>query len=93
MKDRFEYFDEEEKELIESFERGEWRRVDNFEEEKEKAVAAAKATFAQEQISILVSKQDINRLKIRSMEEGIPYQILASGIIHKYLDGRLSESL
>ncbi len=93
MKDRFEYFDEEEKELIESFERGEWRRVDNFEEEKEKAIAAAKTTFAQEQINILVSKQDVNRLKIRAMEEGIPYQILVSSIIHKYLDGRLSESL
>lgn len=94
MKDRFEYFDEEEKELMESVERGEWRRVDNFEQEKEKAVAAAKATFAQtEQINIFVSKQDINRLRIRAMEEGIPYQVLASGIIHKYLDGRLSESL
>jgi len=92
MKDRFEYFDEEEKELIESFERGEWRRVDNFEGEKEKAVAAAKATFAQtEQINILVLKQDVNRLKIRASEEGIPYQILISSIIHKYLDGRLSE--
>ena len=57
MKDRFEYSDEEEKELIESFERGEWRRVNNFEEEKEKAVAAAKATFARtEQINILVSE-------------------------------------
>ena len=69
MKDRFEYFDEEEKELIESFELGEWRRVNNFEEEKEKAVAAAKATFAQEQISIPVSKQDINRLKIQIGQE------------------------
>ena len=57
MKDRFEYFDEEEKELMESFESGEWRRINNFEEEKENAVAAAKATFAQtEQISILVSE-------------------------------------
>ena len=46
-----------------------------------------------EQINIFVSKQDINRLRIRAMEEGIPYQVLASGIIHKYLDGRLSESL
>lgn len=93
MKDPFNYLDEEEKELMESVERGEWRRTANFDEEKKKAEAAAKATFAgTEKINIRISKQDIDRLKSRALEQGIPYEALVSGIIQKYLDGRLSES-
>jgi len=42
MKDPFKYLDEEEKELMESVERGEWKRTDNFEDEKKKAESAAK---------------------------------------------------
>jgi len=88
MKDPFKYLDEEEKELIESVERGEWKRTDNFEEEKKKAESAAKATVAEtERMNIFISKRDIDRLKIRALEEGIPYQTLVSNIIHKYLEG------
>lgn len=36
MNDPFKYLDEVEKDLIESVERGEWKRIDNFEEEKKK---------------------------------------------------------
>ena len=93
MKDHFKYLDDEEKELMESVERGEWKQIDNFDEEKRKAEMAAKATFAKtEQMDIQLSKRDADRLKIRALEEGLSYQELIAGIIHKYLDGRLSES-
>ncbi len=93
MKDPFKYLDQEEKELMESVERGEWKQVDHFEEEKKKAEMAAKATFSKtERMNIQLSKRDADRLKIRALEEGISYQELISGIIHKYLDGRSSES-
>ncbi len=92
MKDPFKYLDEEEKELMESVDRGEWRRTANFDEEKKKAESAAKATFARtEKMNIRISKRDFDRLKIRALKEGIPYPTLVSSIIHKYLDGRLSE--
>ncbi|MBF0101381.1 MAG: antitoxin [Desulfobacterales bacterium] len=94
MKDPFKYLDDEEKELIESVERGEWKRTNNFDEEKKKAELAANSTFTEtESMNISISKRDVNRLKIRALEEGIPYPALVSGVIHKYLDGKLSESL
>ena len=94
LKDPFEYLDEEEQALMESVERGEWKRTEHFEEEKKTAEAAAKATFAEtERMHIRISKRDSDRLKIRALEEGIPYQALVSGIIHQYLDGRLSASV
>jgi predicted DNA binding CopG/RHH family protein len=92
MNNHFKYLDEEEKDLIESVERGEWKRVENFEEEKKKAESAAKSTLSgSEKMDICLSKRDINRLKMRALKEGIPYQAFVSSIIHKYLDGKLDE--
>jgi len=39
-----------------------------------------------------VTPKDLNGLKIKVMEEGMPYQTLVSSIIHKYLSGRLTEN-
>ncbi|MEZ4526879.1 MAG: antitoxin [Desulfobacterales bacterium] len=72
---------------MESVERGEWIRTADFDKEKKKAEAVAKATFAgTEKINIRISKQDIVRLKNRALEQGIPYEILVSSIIHNYLE-------
>ena len=40
-------------------------------------------------INIRISEYDIEKVKQRSLEEGIPYQTLISSIIHKYITGRL----
>jgi predicted DNA binding CopG/RHH family protein len=42
-------------------------------------------------MNIRISPNDLRRLKIKAMEEGMPYQTLVSSIIHKYLIGRLQE--
>ena len=40
-------------------------------------------------INIRISAYDIEKIKQRSAEEGIPYQTLISSIIHKYVAGTL----
>jgi predicted DNA binding CopG/RHH family protein len=40
-------------------------------------------------INIRISAYDIEKVKQRSAEEGIPYQTLISSIIHKYISGKL----
>ena len=40
-------------------------------------------------INIRISAYDIEKVKQRSAEEGIPYQTLISSIIHKYVTGTL----
>jgi len=42
-------------------------------------------------MNIRISKKDLNALKIRAIEEGIPYQTLVARIIHKYLQDSLIE--
>jgi predicted DNA binding CopG/RHH family protein len=55
-----------------------------------KARQAARATLIKsERMNIRMSPKDLNGLKIKAIEEGIPYQTLVSSIIHKYLSGKL----
>ncbi len=87
----FEPIDQEEKDLMESIERDEWRSVSNFDEEKEKAVAAARNTLKKDKrINLRLTQKDYYQIQIRAIEEGIPYQTLISSLVHKYLNGTLT---
>jgi len=86
------FHDKEEQELMKSIETEAWVSVNNLEEEIKKAKKAAKATLTKsERMNIRISPNDLRRLKIKAVEEGMPYQTLVSSIIHKYLIGRLQE--
>ncbi len=87
-KKTFEPIDQEEKELMESIERDEWRPVKNIDQEKEKAIAAARNTLRKDKrINLRLTQKDYHQIKIKAIEEGIPYQTLISSIVHKYLNG------
>jgi len=82
----------EEKELLDSIERDEWTSVPNLEKEIERSKEIAKATSVKDQrMNIRIAKKDLKDLKIKAIEEGIPYQTLVSSIIHKYLSGKFVE--
>ena len=86
------FHDKKELELMKSIETEAWVSVNNLEEEIKKAKKAAEATLKKsERMNIRISPNDLRRLKIKAMEEGMPYQTLVSSIIHKYLIGRLQE--
>ncbi|MBW2576332.1 MAG: antitoxin [Deltaproteobacteria bacterium] len=85
--------DKEEQALSESIEKGEWKSVPDLEEEIRKSKEYAKATFVKnKRMNIRIAQKDLNALKIKALEEGIPYQTLVSSIIHKYLSGKLIEN-
>ena len=54
--------------------------------EVESIINAANKT---KNINIRISAYDIEKVKQRAAEEGIPYQTLISSIIHKYITGKL----
>lgn len=43
-------------------------------------------------VSMRLTDDDYLRAKAKSLEEGIPYQVLLASIIHKWLHGRLVEA-
>ena len=82
--------DQEEKELLESFERDEWRPIPGREGELKRYPEYARATFKKDKrMNIRMSGKDLEALKIRALEEGIPYQTLMASVLHKYAEGRL----
>ena len=87
----FEPLDQEEKDLMESIEREEWRSVKNIKQEKDKAIAAARNTLKKDKrINLRLTQKDYRQIQIKAIEEGIPYQTLISSIVHKYLNGSLT---
>jgi len=80
----------EEQRLSKSVEMGEWKSVANLDEEIKRSKEYAASTFAKTQrMNIRISQRDMNALKVKALENGIPYQTLVSSIIHKYLSGAL----
>lgn len=76
--------DKEEKELLEEIERGEWAPVKNQSKAKKEAMEAARNTLNKTRnINLRLSERDLHKLKAKAVREGIPYQTLASSILHK----------
>lgn len=82
------YIDKEEKELIESYHKGEWKSAKN--KNKQTYVEAAQASVTKsKRINIRLTTKDFYDIQAKALEEGIPYQTLISSIIHKYNKGKL----
>ncbi len=85
--------DKEEKKLVEEIEKDEWKPMKDSAALKKKLRAAAKATMLKDQrMNIRIAKRDLESLKAKALEEGMPYQSLVSSVLHKYISGRLVES-
>ena len=90
-KKTFKPIDQEEKDLMESIKRDEWQPVKNFDQERKKAIEAARNTLKKnKRINLRLSQKDYHQIQIKAIEEGIPYQTLISSLVHKYLNGSLT---
>ena len=80
--------DTEEREELEAIEnaleKGEIKSAPDFEKRKKELQQIARNTLNKTRnINIRLSERDLYRLKAKAIEEGIPYQTLASSILHK----------
>ena len=91
------HLDTEEKEMLASLEREEWKPIPKRKElEMRKNVQQAAANYLrrkkEERISIRVFREDLKKLKARAKDEGLPYQTLVTSILHKYTTGKFTEN-
>jgi predicted DNA binding CopG/RHH family protein len=84
--------DAEEQDLLDSFERGEWKTTANAQEEADFARAAA-ANFLRKdaRITLRISSGDLDRLKQRAAFKGLPYQTFIASVLHEYAAGHFIE--
>ena len=82
---------QEEKELLKSYDDDEWVSVAN-PIDIERYKLAAKSTFKKDKrVNIRMSEMDLELLQERALIEGLPYQTLMSSVLHKYVTGRLTD--
>ena len=84
---------EEEKEILDSFEKGEWVPVKNFAKRQKELMQYARNTLKKDKrLNIRISERDLIELQRKAIIEGLPYQTYVSSIIHKFISGRLVEA-
>jgi len=87
------YLDDEERDIIESVERGEWTSVKNLKQEIKKHQQYAKNTLRKDKrVNIRISSRDLEALQSRAVEDGIPYQTLMGSVLHRFVAGRFKEA-
>lgn len=80
----------EEKKLLQSVDRGEWKPARRLKTEARRYSAYARETIQKnKRINIRISSKDLEGVQKKAMEEGLPYQTLISSIIHKYVSNTL----
>lgn len=76
--------DPEEKTQLQQVEAGEFVSANNVDTLKEEAVLASKNSLNKTtNINIRLSLRDVNKLKTKAAQEGMPYQTLVASILHK----------
>jgi predicted DNA binding CopG/RHH family protein len=84
------YMDKDEMELARSLENEGWVSDLTKKEKKRYEEYAHYSLNKQKRINIRMTERDLNKIRAKAIEEGIPYQSLISMLIHKYSEGKIS---
>ncbi|MCG8606834.1 antitoxin [bacterium] len=85
--------DKEERDILESFEKREWKSVPNIDKRKAEIKNYARSTMRKnKRVNIRISERDLKELQRQAVREGLPYQTFISSILHKFVNGNLSDS-
>jgi predicted DNA binding CopG/RHH family protein len=82
----------EERELLNSYERGEWQSMSALPEKlMQYQTHATAALEAEGLVSIILSKEDLKAVQQKATEAGVSYQTLIANIVHQFVSGHLME--
>ena len=81
--------DPEEKEILDSYNRGEWKSDVNLEIRLKSLKASAIATIKSKNINLRLQPATIVQLKSKAEKLGMPYQTLAASVLHRYATGQI----
>ena len=77
--------DKAEKRILRDFEENSLKSAKNNKTEIARYRVAAKATLHRvRNINLRLSERDLQKIKAKAAEKGIPYQTLATSILHEY---------
>ena len=86
-------YTKEELEIVEYIENKNPKSINNVEKKIQKIQKAVTDKYNKRKaINIKVLESDLEKLKSKALQEGMPYQTLLNSVIHKYVNERLVES-
>jgi len=86
--------DQEEEQILSDIESGKYKSIPEVKEEIKRTRQYAKNTLEKvKNINIRLSHKDIQKLKIKAAENGIPYQTMVASILHQYADEKIEVKL
>ena len=84
--------DNEEKGILDAYEKGTIKASTPTKKEIAKVKAMAENTFRKDRrVTIRLYDHDLKGIQKKALEKGIPYQTLISSMIHQYVEGDLAE--
>ena len=81
----------EEQEILESFEKTNGSGKKLFKKKRRTYNVCKNTLKKDKRLNIRISERDLNELQRRAVSEGFPYQTYVSSIIHKFINGKLTE--
>ena len=84
--------DSYESSILQDIENDEFSSVNHLADEIEEARAMVIRRQQKDlRMNLRISRYDLELIKTRAMEEGVPYQTLVTSIVHKYAQGKLKD--
>ncbi len=80
----------EEKNMLSSVERGQWRAAGDKRDLRKYEEAARRTLKKDARLNIRISSHDLDLLRKEAVSEGLPYQTFVASLLHKYVTGRLA---
>lgn len=78
--------DPEERDLLASYERGEWQSLSAMQEERQQYQSYATSVLeAAGLVSISLPTEDLSAIRRKAAEVGVPYQTLIADIVHRFV--------
>jgi predicted DNA binding CopG/RHH family protein len=86
--------DAQEQEILEACESGRLKPVKSRSRELARHRKVAAAIFTKDsRINIRISSKDLRAQQKRALAEGLPYQTLATSVLHEFVAGQMIEQL
>ena len=83
-------YDKEEEEILAAYNSGQIKLSKPSKKEIDSIKAAADSTFKKDKrVTIRLYDHDFKGIQKKTLQMGVPYQTLISGIIHRYIEGEL----
>lgn len=81
---------EEESEIVDYIENENPKSVPDVKSKMQQIKSAVTDKYTKRKaIKVKVLENDLEKLKARALEEGMPYQTLLDSVLHKYITGQL----